>query len=83
MVLAIVVSSPRLRRHWQYLKESATLTLYVEQLAVCKDNVFIGLYSDLVQIPEIRENMLGVLRWPEKSPQLTLAIGQLFGQKTT
>ncbi|WP_293747888.1 DUF3549 family protein [uncultured Paraglaciecola sp.] len=70
-------------RHWQYLKESANLTLYVEQLAVCKDNVFIGLYSDLVQIPEIRESMLGVLRWPEKSPQLTLAIGQLFGQKTT
>ena len=69
-------------RHWQYLKDSAILTLYVEQLAMCEDNVFIGLYSDLVQIPEIRDVMLGVLRWPEKSPQLTLAIGQLFGQKT-
>jgi hypothetical protein len=69
-------------RHWQYLKEPTTLTIYVELLAVCEDDAFIGLYSDLVQIPEIRETMLGVLRWPEKSPQLTQAIGQLFGQNT-
>jgi hypothetical protein len=69
-------------RHWQYLKESATLTAYVELLAVCEDELFIGLYSDLVQIPEIREAMLGVLRWPEKSTPLTQAIGQLFGQNT-
>jgi hypothetical protein len=69
-------------RHWQYLKDSATLTIYVELLAVCEDELFIGLYSDLVQIPEIREVMLSVLRWPEKSTQLTQAIGQLFGQNT-
>ena len=69
-------------RHWQYLKESATLSIYVELLAVCEDSPFIGLYSDLVQIPEIREAMLGVLRWPQKSKQLTHAIGQLFGQNT-
>jgi hypothetical protein len=69
-------------RHWQYLKESEILTLYVELLAICEDQPFIGLYSDLVQIPEIREAMLGVLRWPEKSPKLTQAIGQLFGQNT-
>jgi hypothetical protein len=69
-------------RHWQYLKESVTLSIYVERLAVCEDEPFIGLYSDLVQIPEIREAMLGVLRWPEKSTELTQAIGQLFGQNT-
>lgn len=69
-------------RHWQYLKESTTLTLYIELLAVCKDDLFIGLYSDLVQIPEIRGSMLEVLRWPQKSPQLSHAIGQLFGQNT-
>jgi hypothetical protein len=51
-------------------------------LAVCEYELFIGLYSDLVQIPEMREAMLGVLRWPEKSTQLTHAIGQLFGQNT-
>jgi hypothetical protein len=69
-------------RHWQYLKESAILSIYVELLAVCEDTPFIGLYSDLVQIPEVREAMLGVLRWPQKSTQLTHAIGQLFGQNT-
>jgi hypothetical protein len=69
-------------RHWQYLKESTTLTLYVERLAICEDDAFIGLYSDLVQIPEIRKAMLGVLRWPEKSAQLSQAIGRLFGQNT-
>jgi hypothetical protein len=69
-------------RHWQTLKELSILILYVEQLACCKDNSFIGLYADLVQIPEIREVMLEVLRWPKKSPQLTEAIGKLFGQNT-
>ncbi|WP_339722943.1 DUF3549 family protein [uncultured Paraglaciecola sp.] len=69
-------------RHWQYMTEPAILTLYVELLAICEDDTFIGLFSDLVQIPEIRESMLSILRWPEKSPQLTQAVGQLFGQNT-
>jgi hypothetical protein len=69
-------------RHWQAMKESTILTFYIELLAICEDEPFIGLYSDLVQIPEIRKTMLEVLRWPEKSPQLSQAIGQLFGQKT-
>lgn len=69
-------------RHWQYLKGSTIIPIYIELLANCEGDVFIGLYSDLVQIPEIREVMLEVLRWPEKSPQLTQAIGQLFGQNT-
>ncbi len=70
-------------RHWLCMKEPAILALFVEQLAACEDQTFIGLYSDLVQIPEIRKPMLEVLRWPEKSPQLNQAIGQLFGQKTS
>lgn len=69
-------------RHWQYMNDLTILTPFVELLASCKEEIFIGLYSDLVQIPEIREAMLSVLRWPEKSPQLTQAIGQLFGQNT-
>jgi hypothetical protein len=69
-------------RHWQYMKGATILTLYVELLATCEGESFIGLYCDLVQIPEIREAMLEVLRWPEKSPQLSQAIGQLFGQNT-
>ena len=70
-------------RHWRCMKEPAILILYIEQLVICKDEAFIGLYSDLVQIPEIRKPMLNVLRWPEKSSQLSQAIGQLFGQKAS
>ena len=69
-------------RHWQYMQDSDILTSYVELLATCEDGSFSGLYPDLVQIPEIRETMLDVLRWPEKSLPLTRAIGQLFGQNT-
>ena len=69
-------------RHWHYLKASSILAPYVELLAVCEDDTFIGLYTDLVQIPEIRNVMLEVLRWPEKSPKLSQAIGQLFSQGT-
>lgn len=69
-------------RHWRYLKDTSILNMYVEHLSHCPQEVFVGLYSDLVQIPEIREEMLGILRWPEKSPQLTQAIGYLFGQNS-
>lgn len=70
-------------RHWGCMRESVILNTYIELLAICEDESFIGLYSDLVQIPEIRKTMLEVLRWTEKSPQLSQAIGQLFGQKTS
>ncbi|MCF2948356.1 DUF3549 family protein [Paraglaciecola aquimarina] len=67
-------------RHWQYLKNDKVLELYIELLANSEPNTFIGLFSDLVQIPSIRPSMLSILRWPEKSTSLTQAIGQLFGQ---
>jgi hypothetical protein len=67
-------------RHWQCLNHEKILKQYINLLADTDENTFVGLYSDLVQIPEIRHSMLGVLRWPEKSPQLTRSIGQLFGQ---
>ncbi|MEP1447601.1 MAG: DUF3549 family protein [Paraglaciecola sp.] len=69
-------------RHWQYITEPSILSPYIQQLADCQDDIFVGLFSDLVQIPKIRDAMLGILRWPDKSPQLTRAVGQLFGQNT-
>lgn len=69
-------------RHWSTLKNQGLLTTFMELLANTDNDTFVGLYSDLVQIPEIRDVMLNVLRWPQKSPQLTLAIGHLFGQKS-
>jgi hypothetical protein len=67
-------------RHWRCLNDTNILNVYIEKLANCQQGSFIGLFPDLVQIPNIRANMLEVLRWPDKSPQLTQAIGQLFGQ---
>ncbi|MGS2720283.1 DUF3549 family protein [Paraglaciecola aestuariivivens] len=68
-------------RHWQYLLDKTFLVSYLDLLAKQEFGLFSGLFSDLVQIPSLRETMLGMLRWPDKSPQLTQAIGQLFGQK--
>jgi hypothetical protein len=67
-------------RHWQQLNQPQVLALYIECLAVQDIKVFIGLFSDLVQIPETRDSLLGVLRWPQKSAALTQAVGQLFAQ---
>lgn len=67
-------------RHWQCLNNEQILKQYINLLADTDEDMFAGLFSDLVQIPEVRNSMLSVLRWPEKSPQLTLSIGQLFGQ---
>lgn len=69
-------------RHWLHLTDSDILKPYIELLANSDIDTFTGLYSDLVQIPAIRQTMLSVLRWPEKSSSLTQAIGQLFGQNT-
>ncbi|WP_158967060.1 DUF3549 family protein [Paraglaciecola sp. L3A3] len=69
-------------RHWTHLNNENLLKQYIQLLAEMGPETFIGLYSDLVQIPEIRETMLSILRWPEKSPQLTQAIGLLFGQQS-
>jgi hypothetical protein len=66
-------------RHWRYLTDNEMLVRYMQALANCDTDSFIGLYSDLVQIPQTRATMLSVLRWPIKSPELTTAIGHLFG----
>ncbi|MFT2091618.1 DUF3549 family protein [Paraglaciecola sp. 2405UD69-4] len=67
-------------RHWKALVNQDILTIFIEGLAKCAPEYFGGLYADLVQIPEIRQVMLSVLRWPDKSPNLTTAIGKVFGQ---
>lgn len=67
-------------RHWKQLADTELLKLYIENLALNDATSFGGLYSDLVQIPETRPSMLAVLRWTNKSPSLTQAIGKIFGQ---
>jgi hypothetical protein len=68
-------------RHWQQLNDEAVLTLFINKLAEFGSELFIHLYADLVQIPTLRQNMLSILRWPQKSVPLTTAIGELFSEQ--
>ena len=65
-------------RHWQFLTDETVLRQYINQLAAIDTELCANLYSDLVQLPDIRQHMLAVIRWPDKSPALTQVIGHLF-----
>lgn len=72
-------------RHFQQMDEKLLL-LFFEAVAEVdnKENyngeVFRGFFSDLVQVPQLRELVLGILRTPERSDLLASAIGTLFSQ---
>jgi hypothetical protein len=65
-------------RHWRQMNDEQILKLFINKLAEMDTELFINLYADLVQLPTLRQQMLSVLRWPQKSARLTAAIGQLF-----
>lgn len=67
-------------RHWGYLSDPKILQSFINNLAEqdIKYQIFSPIFRDLVQIPMLRDIMLGVLRWPQKEKALTTAIGQLF-----
>ncbi|MFQ3197983.1 MAG: hypothetical protein ACJAUL_002696 [Paraglaciecola sp.] len=65
-------------RHWQYFCDEDFLALYINLLVELESELFISLYTDLVQIPSIRPCILAVIRWSEKSEKLTRIIGQIF-----
>lgn len=73
-------------RHFQQLNDEL-LHLFFETVAKADDNenyngeLFIGFFSDLVQIPSLRTSVLSMLRKPERSEQLSVCIGKLFTQK--
>ena len=72
-------------RHFQQLNDEL-LHLFFEAVAKADDNenyngeLFIGFFSDLVQIPSLRTSVLSMLRKPERSEQLSVCIGKLFTQ---
>lgn len=72
-------------RHFQQLNDEL-LHLFFEAVAKAdhKENyngeLFIGFFSDLVQIPSLRPSVLSMLRKPERSEQLSVCIGKLFTQ---
>lgn len=72
-------------RLWQYFSVSAILRQFFQAVAELDmknpdqtSTLFAPVYRDLVQIPALRESLLNMLRWPDKSPELTLCVGKLF-----
>lgn len=70
-------------RHFNQLND-ALLLLFFEAAAKADEHhgyngeLFIGLFSDLVQIPSLRDNVLAMLRTPKRSDALAKSIGYLF-----
>ncbi|WP_026375695.1 DUF3549 family protein [Aestuariibacter salexigens] len=66
-------------RHWHRFGDNALLAHFLETCASVDDGRwFAPLYRDLVAIPDIRTNMLGAIRNPERSDAMSKAIGSLF-----
>ncbi len=70
-------------RLWLDLADETLRLAYLEKLAAAGEDhqLFIGLVSDLVAIPAIRQQMLSSFRSTERSDTLASAIGQLFSRE--
>lgn len=67
-------------RLWQHLNQQSLLTDYLLATASTDQDfqLFIGIFSDLVQLPALRPTLLGWLRQPNKPEALQQAVGALF-----
>lgn len=65
-------------RNWTTLQDTQLQTLYLDALAKNEQAFFNQLFIELVAIPVLRPLLLAQLRNPDRSAQLTQAIGGLF-----
>jgi hypothetical protein len=65
-------------RNWLALKDDTTRKLFLEALAKQPQSFFNQVFADIVAIPSLRNALLMDLRNPDRSEQLSLAIGGLF-----
>lgn len=65
-------------RNWSVLKQDSSRSLYLEALALQPQAFFNQVFADIVAIPSLRNQLLGELRNPNRSVQLSQAIGGLF-----
>lgn len=73
---ALILFSGRL---WSALNNTTTLLSFFEALAKQNDSaLFIEIFKDLVAIPTIRPKVFEVMRSPQRSETLSLAIGHIF-----
>ena len=72
-------------RHFQQMDAPLLLQFFesVAEVDHCEGydgQLFIGFFSDLVQVPQLRKMVLDTLRAPSRSDRLAAAIGKLFSQ---
>lgn len=67
-------------RLWSVLYDKNRLQLFMQRTAQADNSfeLFKGLYSDLVQLPVLRQALHALIRSPDKPNALTLAVGALF-----
>ncbi|MFQ6371277.1 DUF3549 family protein [Shewanella sp. YIC-542] len=65
-------------RVWHILKQEPCRKIFLESLALQSQDFFNGIFADIVAIPAIRPMLLNELRSPDRSVQLSAAIGGLF-----
>ncbi|MCL1073592.1 DUF3549 family protein [Shewanella dokdonensis] len=65
-------------RCWLVLKQAPCRKIFLESLALQTQDFFNGIFADIVAIPAIRPLLLSELRNPDRSVQLSAAIGGLF-----
>ncbi|NKF50232.1 DUF3549 family protein [Shewanella sp. WXL01] len=65
-------------RNWLALKDDQIRKIYLEALAKQPQGFFNQVFADIVAIPSLRNPLLAELRSPERSNQLSTAIGGLF-----
>ena len=69
-------------RFWPYFNDKAALHLFFDKLASHHEQeVFNGLFSDLVAVPEVRHSVLGLLREPSRPESISRALGDIFQAK--
>ena len=69
-------------RFWNTLKDKQLLAQFMHQIADLDHEflLFRSIYSDLVRVPEVREELLQFIRSTERTELVSKAIGSLFQQ---
>lgn len=68
-------------RFWSYLNDQSLLHKFFDRVALNPNQqLFPGIFADLVCVPETRQTMLTFLRDPNRSEACARAIGALFGR---
>lgn len=69
-------------RFWDYLNDPELLNLYFDKVAQhSNQQLFAGIFADLVAVPATRASLLGLLRDPNRTAAVSRSIGTLFGNQ--